>query len=74
VRGTIALDGAVVRRPNPLRLSRLGVELVAERDKVFANMSVFDQMRLVMSGRPDVDGSSASFRGCASAVTSEPGC
>jgi branched-chain amino acid transport system ATP-binding protein len=55
VRGTIALDGEVVRRPNPLRLSRLGVGLVAERDKVFANMSVFDQMRLVMSGRPDMD-------------------
>jgi len=51
VRGTIALDGVVVRRPNPLRLSRLGVGLVAERDKVFANMSVYDQMRLVMSAR-----------------------
>ncbi|MFA1545943.1 ABC transporter ATP-binding protein [Actinomadura chokoriensis] len=54
-RGTISVRGEVVRRPGPLRLSKLGVGLVAERDKVFVNMTVQDQLRLVTSRRPDVE-------------------
>ena len=54
-RGTVALHGQVVKRPNPLRLSRLGLGLVAERNKVFANLSVADQLRLVRPARQDVD-------------------
>jgi branched-chain amino acid transport system ATP-binding protein len=54
-RGIIALAGEVVRHPNPLRLSRLGVGLVAERNKVFANLRVSDQLRLVRPARQDMD-------------------
>ncbi|MFF5257928.1 ABC transporter ATP-binding protein [Actinomadura viridis] len=54
-KGTIAVRGKVVKRPNPLRLSKLGVGLVADRHKVFVNMSVQDQLRLVTSRRQDVE-------------------
>ena len=53
--GTVTVQGVEVRRPSPLRLSRLGVGLVAERDKVFANMGVGDQLRLVAARRADLD-------------------
>ena len=53
--GTIAVNGIPVKRPNPLRLSRLGVGLVAERNKIFANMGVGEQLRLVTSRQADVD-------------------
>jgi branched-chain amino acid transport system ATP-binding protein len=55
VRGTVTLDGEVIRHPTPLRLSRLGVGLVAERNKVFANLSVSDQLRLVGPARRDIE-------------------
>lgn len=54
-RGIVTVGGEVVRRPNPLRLSRLGVGLVAERDKVFANVRVYEQMRLVTRARHQLD-------------------
>jgi ABC-type branched-subunit amino acid transport system ATPase component len=54
-RGTVMIDGSVVRRRTPLRMSRLGVGLVAERDKVFASMTVDDQVRLTARSRADVD-------------------
>jgi len=53
--GTIVVHGVPVRRPNPLRLSRLGVGLVAERDKIFGNMRVRDQLRLVTDKPADLD-------------------
>jgi branched-chain amino acid transport system ATP-binding protein len=53
-RGTVSVEGTVVRRPTPLRMSRLGVGLVAERDKVFPNMTVDDQLRLAALGGADV--------------------
>jgi branched-chain amino acid transport system ATP-binding protein len=53
--GTIAVNGVAVHRPNPLRLSRLGVGLVAERNKIFANMGVSEQLRLVTSKTADLD-------------------
>jgi branched-chain amino acid transport system ATP-binding protein len=53
--GTIAVNGREVTRPNPLRLSRLGVGLVAERNKIFANMGVGDQLCLVTSKAADLD-------------------
>jgi branched-chain amino acid transport system ATP-binding protein len=54
-RGTVMVDGSVVRRPSPLRMSRLGVGLVPERDKVFANMTIDDQMRLAARNRDDIE-------------------
>lgn len=53
--GTITVGSSVVRRPTPLRMSRLGVGLVPERDKVFANMTVADQLRLAGGARGDID-------------------
>lgn len=55
VTGTVSVAGAEVKRPSPLRLSRLGVGLVAERNKIFNNMSVQDQLRLVTSRQADLD-------------------
>lgn len=52
---TIEVYGVPVRRPSPLRLSRLGVGLVAERDKIFGNMRVKDQLRLVTHKPGDLD-------------------
>lgn len=43
----IELLGSPVRRPSPLALSRRGLVLIAERNKVFTGMTVRDQMRLV---------------------------
>jgi branched-chain amino acid transport system ATP-binding protein len=54
-KGTVAVRGKQVRRPNPLRLSKLGVGLVADQHKVFVNMAVQDQMRLVASRKQDLD-------------------
>lgn len=53
--GAVEIEGKAVRNPNPLRMSRLGVGLVAERDKVFGNMTVDDQLRLVAPSREDID-------------------
>ena len=55
VRGAISVGGHAVRRPNPLRMSRLGVGLVHERNKVFVNLTVVDQLRLVGRERADID-------------------
>lgn len=52
-RGTIKIDGTRVRHPSPYRLSRAGVGLVAERDKIFANLTVREQLRLVTTSRRD---------------------
>ena len=54
-RGVVTLEGQVIKRPTPLGMSRLGVGLVAERDKVFANMGVLEQMRLVSSNKADIE-------------------
>lgn len=54
-RGTVSVRGTVVKRPDPLRLSRLGVGLVADRHKVFVNMSVQDQLRLVAPRRQNLE-------------------
>jgi branched-chain amino acid transport system ATP-binding protein len=54
-RGTVSVDGERVKRRSPLRMSRLGVGLVAERDKVFANMSVDEQLRLVADSPAGID-------------------
>ena len=53
--GTISVGGSAVRRPTPLRMSKLGVGLVPERDKVFANMTVDDQLRLAARSREGID-------------------
>jgi branched-chain amino acid transport system ATP-binding protein len=54
-RGTIEVNGQVVKRASPLRMSRLGVGLVAERDKVFTTMGVLEQMRLSARTRDDIE-------------------
>jgi branched-chain amino acid transport system ATP-binding protein len=54
-RGTIAVGGRAIRHPSPLRLSRAGVGLVAERDKVFVSMTVREQLRLVTTDRHKTD-------------------
>lgn len=54
-RGVVTLEGQVIKRPTPLGMSRRGVGLVAERDKVFANMGVLEQMRLASSNKADVE-------------------
>ncbi|MFT4011162.1 MAG: ATP-binding cassette domain-containing protein [Nocardioidaceae bacterium] len=45
--GRVSLDGSVQRRRDPLRFSRLGVGLVDERDKVFTNLTVDTQLRMI---------------------------
>ncbi|MGH1565267.1 ATP-binding cassette domain-containing protein [Mumia sp. DW29H23] len=45
--GRVELLGKPVRRPHPLALSRAGLELIAERNKVFTGMTVDEQLRLV---------------------------
>jgi branched-chain amino acid transport system ATP-binding protein len=54
-RGTIAVQGQAVRHPSPYRLSKAGVGLVAERDKVFVSMTVREQLRLVTADRHETD-------------------
>ena len=53
--GTVTVGGVPARRPTPLRLSRLGVGLVAEHNKIFANLGVADQLRLVAAKRTDME-------------------
>lgn len=53
--GTVTVRGRLVRRRSPLRLSRHGVGLVAERDKVFVNMAVAEQLRLVADRHDDIE-------------------
>ena len=54
-RGTIVVRGEAIKHPSPYRLSRAGVGLVAERDKVFVTMTVGEQLRLVTANRHDID-------------------
>jgi len=54
-RGSIAVCGQAIRHPSPYRLSRAGVGLVAERDKVFVGMTIREQLRLVTSDRRETD-------------------
>ncbi|SKB06116.1 ATP-binding cassette domain-containing protein [Aeromicrobium choanae] len=49
--GRIELLGKPVRRPDPLTLARAGLELIAERNKVFTGMTVDDQLRLIAPDR-----------------------
>jgi len=44
--GTICLDGQRIENREPHRLARLGIALVAERDKVFANLTVAENLRV----------------------------
>jgi branched-chain amino acid transport system ATP-binding protein len=49
--GTVCLKGTQLRRRDPYSLSKAGVTLVAERDKVFAGLRVLDQLRLFAADR-----------------------
>lgn len=53
--GRIELLGKPVRRSNPLALSRAGLGLIAERNKVFTGMTVEEQMKLVSRNKRDHD-------------------
>jgi branched-chain amino acid transport system ATP-binding protein len=50
VSGAVVVDGSPVRRRDPLRSARLGVGLVVERDKVFPNLTVGEQLTLAAGG------------------------
>jgi len=50
VSGEVTVEGSVVRRRDPLRSARLGVGLVVERDKVFPNLTVGEQLKLAATG------------------------
>ncbi|WP_051267544.1 ABC transporter ATP-binding protein [Nakamurella lactea] len=45
--GEIELLGQVVKRPSPLALSRQGLCLISERNKVFTGVTVADQLELI---------------------------
>jgi branched-chain amino acid transport system ATP-binding protein len=47
VRGRISIDGREITNWEPYRISRIGVMLVPERRKVFANMSVRDNLTAI---------------------------
>jgi branched-chain amino acid transport system ATP-binding protein len=53
--GTVCFKGAQLRRRDPYSLSKAGVTLVAERDKVFAGLRVLDQLRLFAADRQRLD-------------------
>ncbi len=48
---SLSMGGAEVRRRDPLRLSKLGLTLVSERDKVFTTMRVLEQMKIFVTSR-----------------------
>jgi branched-chain amino acid transport system ATP-binding protein len=47
VGGRVAVEGRAIERRDPLKVGRAGVVLVPERDKVFAQLTVESQLRLV---------------------------
>jgi branched-chain amino acid transport system ATP-binding protein len=47
VGGTVSVAGRVLERRDPLKVGRAGVVLVPERDKVFPQLTVESQLRLV---------------------------
>ena len=55
VAGRVSIDGVAVRRRDPLRSARLGVGLILERGKVFPNLTVGEQLRLVAPGAGAVE-------------------
>jgi branched-chain amino acid transport system ATP-binding protein len=55
VSGEVRVDGVAVRRRDPLRSARRGVGLVLERGKVFPNLTVGEQLRLVAPGAGAVE-------------------
>jgi branched-chain amino acid transport system ATP-binding protein len=50
-RGTIEFDGRQIERERPDRVARLGLALVPERKKIFANLSVDENLRASVVGR-----------------------
>jgi branched-chain amino acid transport system ATP-binding protein len=54
-RSTLQLEllGNPVRKPSPLTLSRAGLVLIAERNKVFTGMTVEDQLGLMAASKVD---------------------
>jgi len=56
VRGEIELSGRRVTALSPMRMHRLGVVFVPERDKIFPSMKVADHLRLVSNGSAAGDG------------------
>jgi branched-chain amino acid transport system permease protein len=53
VRGQVELAGRRVTAASPMKMHRLGVVFVPERDKVFPGLKVADHLRLVGSGKGD---------------------
>ena len=53
VRGQVELAGRAVSAASPMKMHRLGVVFVPERDKVFPGLKVADHLRLVSPGKGD---------------------
>jgi ABC-type branched-subunit amino acid transport system ATPase component len=72
VRGQVELAGRRVTAASPMKMHRLGVVFVPERDKVFPGLKVADHLRLVGSGK---DGQTAalSFDWIEGRLTSQAG-
>jgi ABC-type branched-subunit amino acid transport system ATPase component len=56
VRGEVELAGRRVTAASPMKMHRLGVVFVPEREKVFPGLKVSDHLRLVSSGKDDQPG------------------
>lgn len=62
VTGEVSIDGKVLKRRDPLRSARLGVGLVVERDKIFPNLTVGEQLKLVTRSSDDLEAVFERFR------------
>jgi ABC-type branched-subunit amino acid transport system ATPase component len=72
VRGQVELAGRRVTAASPMKMHRLGVVFVPERDKVFPGLTVSDHLRLVGSGKGDQPGA-LSFDWIEGRLTSRAG-
>lgn len=72
VRGEIELSGRQVGSASPMKMHRLGVVFVPERDKIFPGLKVADHLRLVSNGaaEPEFD---LSFESIERRMTSRAG-
>jgi branched-chain amino acid transport system ATP-binding protein len=55
VTGEVTVDGRSMRKRDPLRSARAGIGLIVERDKVFPNLRVDEQLKLAARGRGDIE-------------------
>lgn len=73
VRGTVRFGGRSIEGGSPMRASRLGVELIPERDKVFAQLTVQEHLKLAGGGPEPSDIERAHFANLWSRLKSPAG-